>query len=405
MMTCLLWRCFAADVERADHPDLVGEPLLLVDEAAVPPRLLAVSVEALARGVTPGLPLAQALARCPQGRALPARIERYAEAAEGLAERLLALSPVVELAHDPQAATLWAVVDETPAVRSGHALADAARLGLAAREQGLIPAIGLGSNRFVAQVAASLAEAGEALCVGRGEEATFLAPLPVALLPLEEEAQRWLRLLGLRTLGQVAALPPGALGGQLGAQGARLRDLALGADPQPLSPYRPREVLRLARHPEDPLRSWGEAEQLLERMALTLADRLRLGGLACRRVSLTLHLEDGSERQGSIAPREPLAGSAGLTRILRDLARQAFLSPMAEVTCGVAGIEAVLEGVLPASGRQLDLFAHGDGQMERLQQVLRDLATRHGPGCFYRVSWLDGEVPLPERRFRLEEPQ
>ena len=399
MIACLWWRHFAAAVERLDDPDLAGEALLLVDEAMAPPRLLAASAEALEAGATPGLPLAQALARCPQGQVLPARIERYTEAAEGLAERLLALSPRVELAHAPQSATLWADLEDL------RALADAARLGLAAREAGLIPAIGLAASRYVSQVAASLAEEGEALCVGPGEEAAFLAPLPVALLPLDEEGQRWLRLLGLRTLGQVAELPPGALEGQLGAQGIRLRDLARGRDPQPLSPYRPREVLRLARHPEDPLRSWEELERLLERMALTLADRLRAGGLACRRVSLALRLEDGSQREGSVAPREPLAGSAGLARILGDLARQVLLARQAELTSGVAGIEAVLEGVLPAKGRQLDLFAHGDGQRERLRGVLRDLATRHGPGCFYRVSWLDGELPLPERRFRLEEPQ
>lgn len=398
MIACLWWRQFAAAVERRDVPDLAGEALLVVDNTIVPPRLLAASAEALEAGATPGLPLAQARARCPMGQVLPARIERYVEAAEGLAERLLTLSPTVELAHALQATTLWAALDDA-AVPSGHALADAARLGLAAREAGLIPAIGLADNRFVAQVAAHLAEEGEALCVGPGEEAAFLAPLPVALLPLDEEGQRWLWLLGLWTLGQVAELPPGVLEGQLGAQGIRLRDLARGRDPQPLSPYRPREVLRLARYPEDPLRSWGELELLLGGMANALADRLRAGGLACRRLSLALRLEDGTEREGSVAPREPLAGSAGLARILGDLARQG------QATAGVAGIEAVLEGVLPARGRQLDLFAHGDGQMERLQQVLRDLATRHGPGCFYRVSWLDGELPLPERRFRLEEPQ
>src|SRR6267378_1129078 len=79
-----------------------------------------------------------------------------------------------------------------------------------------------------------LAPLGEAVVVPPGREVAFLADQPVALLPLEPELHRRLRLLGLRTLGQLAALPEAAVTAQFGRAGTRAWRLATGRAVEPV---------------------------------------------------------------------------------------------------------------------------------------------------------------------------
>src|SRR2546428_10556959 len=104
--------------------------------------------------------------------------------------------------------------------------------------------VGWGRGKFVAWVAATRAKPGGAFIVPPGEEGAFLASQPVAVLPLDPDAHRRLRLLGLRTLGRFAALPEEAIVSQFGRAGRRWWRLAAGgapgAAPGPAPPPPPR---------------------------------------------------------------------------------------------------------------------------------------------------------------------
>src|SRR3989442_8704746 len=93
--------------------------------------------------------------------------------------------------------------------------------------------VGWGKGKFVAWVAATRAKPGGAFIVPPGEEGVFLASQPVAVLPLDSDAHRRLRLLGLRTLGRLAALPEEAIVSQFGRAGRRWWRLAAGGAPGP----------------------------------------------------------------------------------------------------------------------------------------------------------------------------
>src|ERR1051325_6404868 len=88
--------------------------------------------------------------------------------------------------------------------------------------------VGWGRGKFVAWVAASQAKPGGAVIVRPGEEGRFLAAQPLAVLPLDPDTHRRLRLLGLRTIGDLAALPEEAVVSQFGRAGRRLWRLAAG---------------------------------------------------------------------------------------------------------------------------------------------------------------------------------
>ena len=66
--------------------------------------------------------------------------------------------------------------------------------------------------------------------------AAFLKDLPADVLPVSMESQDKLHAFGMRTLGQIAALPPGPVQAQFGPEGKRLWELARGHDDTPLYP-------------------------------------------------------------------------------------------------------------------------------------------------------------------------
>src|SRR5207247_9762535 len=91
----------------------------------------------------------------------------------------------------------------------------------------------VGPGKFVAWSARSPAKPGCAITVHPGEERQFLAAQAGAVLPLDPDAHRRLRQLGLRTLGRLAALPEEAIVSQFGRASRRWWRRAAGAAPGP----------------------------------------------------------------------------------------------------------------------------------------------------------------------------
>ena len=98
--------------------------------------------------------------------------------------------------------------------------------------------VGIAPSRFVSFVAAYQAEAGASQLIPSEQIKSFLAGQSISLLPIQPENLRRLKLLGLRTLGQVASLDIPDLINQFENEGRRMSELAQGIDQTPLTPYR-----------------------------------------------------------------------------------------------------------------------------------------------------------------------
>ena len=92
---------------------------------------------------------------------------------------------------------------------------------------------GVGANKICAR-AASYAQ-GDGICPDGGERA-LLAPLPVALLDVDDPTRERLRLLGIERLGDLARLPHGPFVRRFGAAAANWHALARGVDRTPFVP-------------------------------------------------------------------------------------------------------------------------------------------------------------------------
>jgi protein ImuB len=127
--------------------------------------------------------------------------------------------------------------------------------------------------------------------VPSGKNAIALAPLPVSALPIGADDARWLAKLGVRTIGELRALPRSALASRLGVRAPVVIGLAEGDDRAPLAPYVPPEIPE-----EETTLEYGvEGSEALTFVAKTLADRLatRLAGraVAASRIELDLVLD------------------------------------------------------------------------------------------------------------------
>ena len=179
-------------------------------------------------GVAPGMTPKQARAACP-GLVVIARDERAELAATSeLLDALETCGPLVEGAAPGVCYFDAAALPVGEAGALGAAAALVAGLGFSC-------AAGIADDKFTARCAALVAGAGMSI-VSAGGSAAFLAPLPIGLLALAPGDADRFDLLGLRTLGQLAALPAGPLALRFGERARRYQQLARGDDDEPLQP-------------------------------------------------------------------------------------------------------------------------------------------------------------------------
>jgi protein ImuB len=144
---------------------------------------------------------------------------------------------------------------------------------------------GVADGVFAAVQAAHLARG--VRIVPPGESGAFLAPLPVSRLG-DEQLTTLLPRLGVRTLGQFAALPSTAVAERFGSQGLRLQVLASGGDPNRVNGRTPPPELTTKLDFEPPL-------ELAEQISFAAREGvegfiagLATAGLACTEVVIEL---------------------------------------------------------------------------------------------------------------------
>ena len=247
-------------LELARRPDLYGTPVVAGDwETGV----VAASPEAQFFGVSRGMPLRQAQHLCPQAVIQPPDPETSGRLRELISAALYDLAPIVEVRTEGSA-----FLDLGGVVHRGDAIREARRRLREAA--GCEPRLGLAPGPFSGRLAAGKANPGRLVKVD--DARSFLAPFPVAELGLEPEPLERLKLLGLRTLRDVAALGPRQLESQVGVAGRKAVLRARGEEPEPLTPWEPPVCTSAARQFEPPV----EDREALLFVARALCDDLAL---------------------------------------------------------------------------------------------------------------------------------
>jgi len=188
-------------------------------------------------------------------------------------------------------------------------------LAVAGQASGLDVRVGLGSGKFVAEQAARAAQPGSGCLVPPGEERAFVSSLPLSALPADLEMRRRLHLLGVRTLGALAALPRLAVVRQFGSHAGPLHDLARGIDPRPVHEEAPPLALARMRTFNDSLSDRAPLLAHADQMAAELAETLSRRGYQAEGLRLRLEEESGEEHAAGMPVKPPSADAGKLSRL------------------------------------------------------------------------------------------
>ena len=146
--------------------------------------------------------------------------------------------------------------------------------------------------------------------------AGFLAPLPLAAADPSPELAGVLHNWGLRTLGDLTALPRDEIVRRFGADGLALWQRAAGGAPRPLHPVTPPPAFSAAMELEEAVETLEPLLFLLRRFLDRLTLELRVSQHVAAEIELRLELEDDTTYQRSFRLPEPTADAGILFRTL-----------------------------------------------------------------------------------------
>jgi DNA polymerase-4 len=281
---------FFVSVELLKRPDLRGKPVL-VGGTAGRGVVSAASYEARRYGVNSAMPMSLALQRCPNAVVLRGDYASYAEYSRRVMQIFEEVTPLVEKLSIDEA-----FLDVSGARRLHGSPAEIA-WGLRRRvhdETGLTCSIGVAATKFVAKVASSRAKPDGMLVVPADRTLDFLHPLPVsALWGVGKVTEESLTRIGLRTVGDVAAMPADALARALGpALAAKLAHLSMGVDARDVVTGREEKSIGHEVTFGYDLTDLEQLRRELLRLSDDVAVRLRRAGVVGRTVVLKLRYGD-----------------------------------------------------------------------------------------------------------------
>jgi protein ImuB len=311
------------------------------------------------------------------------------------------------------AAAVEAVVAETSRLRAGEggSWSGCCRVGVA-------------DGLFAAALAAQLAPAGRPLVVPRGGSAQFLAPLSVRVLagadvgtlgelpgPADVAALADLLVrLGIKTLGDFAALPAPSVLGRFGTEGLLAHRLARGRGGRPLQGRLPPPDWVVAADLDPPADQLHAAAFVGRALAEELHARLVGSGLVCTRLAIEAQTEYGTSLRRSWRHDGALSAAAIGERVRWQLegwaqpgqpgqpgvpgvpggpgvppgvpgAREVGAAPAGEAAQAgrITRLALVPEEVRPDDGRQLGFWGNDAGAAARAARALGRVQGLLGP--------------------------
>ncbi len=286
---------FFCAVEELADPDLRGKPFAVGGRPESRGVVASCSYPARAFGIHSAMPMAQAVRQCPDLIVISHRHGEYGKVSQQVMTRLEQVTPLIEQISIDEA---FLDVTGNPGYATQIARDLQAQIN---RELNLPVSFGVSTSKLVAKIANNIGKS-EAKTGGYpnaikvvkpGQEAAFLAPLPVReLWGVGPKTAEKLNGLGIKTIGDIAALPEDRLARLFGKHGTDLARRARGIDSRPV--HSEREIKSVSNETtfEEDIRDAEQLKRTLRRLSDKVGYRLRRKDLRGKTVAIKLRWSD-----------------------------------------------------------------------------------------------------------------
>ena len=375
---------FYASVEELDNPLLKGK-CVIVGGQSERGVVSAANYEARKFGVHSAMPVFQAREKCPEAIFLPPRMGRYKELSAKFMSILREFSPLVEPVSIDEAYVdiagcerLFGGINEiAPSIKKRI------REGL-----NLTCSLGAAPNKFLAKIASDMDKPDGLTIIMPENVQQFIESLPIHKVPgVGKNTHDKLKLLGIRTLGDVKNYPAEIIIRKFGKFGRRLMELADGIDRSVVTPVSKTKSVSA----EETLLRDTDDKQVLKRYILKQAERvareLRKLDVRARTISVKIKHSDFKQVTRSVTIEDPTQSSEVIIREAFQLLER-YRMPKEARLIGV-GVSNLVSETGPA---QVDIFERDDPEnsnWEKLDEAIDTITEKFGTDVIKRASLND----------------
>ena len=361
---------FFVSVEQALAPELRCKPVVVGGRPDRRGVVASASYEARGFGIRAGMPLAQAYRLCPQAIFLQGSFPAYRDASEKFMAILADFSPSLEPAGLDEA---YLDITGCDLFGTPYQLASSIKKRVK-KELKLVASIGIASCKVVAKIASDSGKPDGLVEVTVGKEKDFLAPLPVANLPgVGKKTEQSLKAMGIKTIGQLAAVPVEVIKNRFGSYGFMIHHYANGIDNREVeTPGQAKSISRETTFAED-----NSDKVFLQSILRYLCERvgaqLRVETKHARTITLKLRYSDFETITRRFSSKEAIDADelifSGATKLL-DQALSGQRRPVRLIGVGVSN--------LVGYGKQLNLIDPRPQRLGSLDKAIDRIRDKYG---------------------------
>lgn len=379
---------FFCAVEEQRDPALRGRPFAVGGRPDQRGVVASCSYAARRFGIHSAMPMARAVRLCPALIIVPSRYGAYQAVSKKVMAILRHLTPLVE-----QLSIDEAFLDVTELPDPAETIAR--RLQATIRDTlGLPCSLGVATNKLVAKIANNIGKASAraggtpnaVTVVPPGQEAAFLAPLPVKeLWGVGPKTGARLQKLGLHTIGDIAGWSEADLARRFGKLGHDLSKRAKGIDTRPVeTEHEAKSVSQETTFATD-ISNEETLKHTLRRLSEQVGRRLRKSGLSGNTVKLKIRWSDFTTLTRQVTLPNPTHLDSEIYAAVEQLFEQVW-PPGQRVRLLGVGLSN-----FDTPARQLGLWDTHYQTDRRLQSTLDELKDRFGSKAVQRGSQLKGK--------------
>ncbi len=370
---------FYASVEQRDNPEFSGKPVIV----GAAPRMgrgrgvvSAASYEARKYGIHSAQPISRAYKLCPHGIFLPVRGRRYVHVSHQIMAIFREYTPLVQAISLDEA-----FLDMTGTERLFGSVEKVGReiIKRILEQERLTASVGIGPNKLIAKIASDLEKPNGFVLVSPKEVKSFLAPLPVRKLwGIGKKTEEKLANLGIRTIGQIAAMPKKTLQDIAGKMGLSLWKHANDMeDGQVISSREAKSISNETTFMED-VQDLTKLMETLLYLSEKVGYRMRKHEWVGRTVVLKVRFEDFSTLiRHSTLPKPIFMSEAIYSEIYNLFEHLSIHQPIRLLGVGMTQLSNAAE-------QQIDLFEDRDEKRKQVTKAVDHLKKKYGERIIHR---------------------